>query len=79
MWALNVIRYDDPRACGDEQCEDRLSPGVYVGAGLVTGAVLGAGIGAIVGAEHWERLAVPAHISLRPSRGALAVAASIRF
>ena len=79
VWALEVIAYDRSSACGEERCEDDLSPGKYVAAGVVTGATLGVGIGAIVGAEHWERIAIPTPIALRPSRGGLTVAASIRF
>ena len=79
VWAFNIIGYDKSYACGDERCDDDLSPGVYVAAGLVTGAALGAGIGAIVGAEHWEPLSIPAHIALRPSSRAFTLAASIQF
>lgn len=66
-------------ACGAEPCKNDLTPGEAVAAGFVTGALLGAGIGAIVGAEHWERLTMPAQVALRPSHAGVALVVAIPF
>jgi hypothetical protein len=80
MGLLGAIGYDaGSDACGAEPCENDLSPGELVAASFITGAALGAGIGAIVGAEHWDRLTIPAHVTVRQSRERLTLALAIPF
>ena len=80
MGLLGAIGSDaSSDACGAEPCDNKLTPGEVVAASFITGAMLGTGIGAIVGAEHWERLTIPAQVALRPSRAGLAVVVAIPF
>jgi hypothetical protein len=80
MGLLSAIGYDagsDP--CGSEPCENDFTPGELVAAGFITGATLGAGIGAMVGAEHWERLTIPARVLVRRDRDRLTLGLAISF
>jgi hypothetical protein len=80
MGLLSAIGYDaGSDACGSEPCENDLTPGELVAASLITGATLGAGIGAMVGAEHWERLTIPARVVVRRDRDRLTLALAISF
>jgi len=66
-------------ACGAEPCKNDLTSGEIVAGAFMTGAMLGAGIGAIIGAEHWERLTIPAHVIAYRSRGRLTLAFAVPF
>jgi hypothetical protein len=66
-------------ACGAEPCDNELTPGEFVAASFMTGAMLGAGIGAMVGAEHWQRLTIPAQVAVRPSHAGWALVVGISF
>ena len=77
---LSAVTYDaGSDACGAEPCENDLSPGEVVAGGFMTGALLGAGIGAIKGAEHWERLTIPARVVVRRSHDGLTLGLAIAF
>lgn len=76
MGLLTQIDYND---CGDHPCMGDLTRGEYFATSLVAGAGLGAAIGAIVGAEHWERLAIPPRLALSRSRTGTTVALALRF
>ena len=77
---ISAITYDaQSNACGAEPCENDYSPGEVVAGGLLTGAMLGAGIGAIKGAEHWQRLTIPARVVVRRTSEGLTLVLALSF
>jgi hypothetical protein len=64
--ALGVLAAVAPDDCSGEECEDVPSDVETIVIMPIASALTGAAIGAVVGAERWERLAIPTRAALAP-------------